>query len=78
MIKDRAPFPKLQTRLQSVRICKPEIVTANGIIDRYFRMDEKLMRVVERRVQTVPVYSQECTLEMETPEALHKALYGIK
>lgn len=41
-------------------------------------MDEKLMRVVERLVQTVPVYSQECTLEMETPEALHKALYGIK
>lgn len=41
-------------------------------------MDEKLMRVVERLVKAVPVYSQECTLEMETPEALHKALYGIK
>ena len=41
-------------------------------------MDEKLMKAVERLVQSVPVYYQECTLEKETPEALHEILYGTK
>ncbi len=41
-------------------------------------MDEKLMKMVERLVQSVPVYIQECTLEKETPDALYKALYGTK
>ena len=41
-------------------------------------MDEKLMKTVERLVQSVPVYYQECTLEKETPEALHEVLYGTK
>ena len=40
-------------------------------------MDVKVMATVERLVQCVPVYYQECTLTKETPEALHKELYGI-
>ena len=39
-------------------------------------MNEKLMTTVERLVQSVPVYYQECTLEKETPDALHRVLYG--
>ena len=39
-------------------------------------MDEKLMTTVERLVQSVPVYYQECTLTKETPDALYKMLYG--
>ena len=39
-------------------------------------MDEKMMTIVERLVQSVPVYYQECTLEKETPDTLFKVLYG--
>lgn len=41
-------------------------------------MDEKLMTAIERLIQSVPVYYQECTLERETPDLLYKTLYGTK
>ena len=40
-------------------------------------MDEKLMTTVERLVQSVPVFYQECTLGKETPDALYKVLFGM-
>ena len=40
-------------------------------------MDSKLMTTIERLVQSVPVYYQECTLAKETPDELYKVLYGI-
>ena len=39
-------------------------------------MDEKMMMIVERLVQSVPSYYQDCTLNKETPEMLYKVLYG--
>lgn len=41
-------------------------------------MDEKLIMTVERLVQSVPIYFQECTLEKETLEALYRELYGME
>ena len=41
-------------------------------------MDEKMITTVERLVQSIPIYYQECTLTKETPDALYKALYGTK
>ena len=39
-------------------------------------MDEKLMLIVERLVECVPIYYQECTLGKETPDELYRILYG--
>ncbi len=39
-------------------------------------MDEKMMSTIERIVQSIPSYYQDCTLGKETPEALYKVLYG--
>lgn len=53
------------------------LILINALPFHHPEMDEKLMATVERLVQSVPVYYQECTLTKETQDALHKALYGI-
>ncbi len=52
------------------------LVLTNALPHLRPEMDEKLMTTVERLLQSVPVYCQECTLGKETPDALHKILFG--
>lgn len=52
------------------------LILTNALPHLRLEMDEKLITTVERLVQSVPVFFQECTLAKETPDTLYKVLYG--